>query len=113
MALQDYLVDFCMLDKRTVEDGYGGVEETWIDGAHFMAGLTTKQSTQAQIAYQQGLKTMYKLVFKPTVALKNGDKVKRVSDGLVLKITSNSRDMTTPAPAQLKMSEVTAEVIEP
>ncbi len=113
MAAKDFFVEFCMQDKRTGEDGYGGIAETWIDGAHFMAGLVTKQSTQAQIAYQQGLKIMYKLVFKPTVALNYGDRVKRVSDGLMLKITSNSRDMTTPTPAQLKLSEVTAEVIEP
>lgn len=113
MALQDYLVDFCMLDKRTVEDGYGGVTPEYAEGARFKAGITTNQSNEARIAYQQGLKVIYTLVFKPTIALENGDRVKRLSDGLVLRITSKSRDMTTPTAAQLQMSQVTAEVIEP
>lgn len=113
MALEDYFTDFCMMDRRTVEDGYGGVTTQYVEGAHFQAGITTKQSTQARIAYQQGLKVMYTLVFKPTISVNNGDVVKRLSDGLTLKVTSKSRDMTTPAAAQLQMSQVSAEVIEP
>lgn len=113
MALDDYMVDFCMLDKRTVEDGYGGVTTEHVEGARFKAGITTNQSNEAKIAYQQGLKVIYTLVFKPTIALENGDRVKRLSDGLVLRITSKSRDMTTPARANLRMSQVSAEVIDP
>lgn len=113
MAVQDYFTDFCMLDKRTVSDGMGGVTPTYVEGAHFKAGITTNQSNEAKIAYQQGLKVMYTLVFMPIITLTNGDRVKRLSDGLVLRITSKSRDMTTPEAAQLKISQVTAEVVEP
>lgn len=113
MAVQDYFVDFCMRDKRTASDGMGGINVSYIDGAQFKAGITTNQSNEAKIAYQQGLKVMYTLVFMPTITLENGDRVKRLSDGLVLRVTSKSRDMTTPAAAQLKISQVTAEVVEP
>lgn len=113
MALNDFFVPVCMVDKRTVPDGLGGVDVTYIDGAHFMAGIVAKQNTQAQIAYQQGLKTIYTVVFKPTAGLSFGDRIKRLSDGLMLKITSNARDMTTPERADIQLSQVSAEVIEP
>lgn len=113
MALQDFFVEMCMMDRNSVSDGMGGVVPNYTEGAHFMAGITTNQSTQARVAYQQGLKTMYTIVFKPTVTLAYGDRVKRISDGLVFKVTSNARDMTTPAAAALQMSQVTAEVVEP
>lgn len=113
MALKDFFVDMQFMDKRTVEDGYGGVTDGFIPGAKFRAGITTKQSTEAQIAYQQGLKTIYTIVFEPNVQLHFGDRVKRISDGRVFRVTSNAQDMTTPARANLRMSQVSAEVIEP
>ena len=75
MAVQDYFTDFCMLDKRTVSDGMGGVTPTYTEGAKFKAGISTNQSNEAKIAYQQGLKVMYTLVFMPTITLENGDRI--------------------------------------
>ena len=108
----DFFTPVCMLDKRTSADGYGGVNVSYVEGAQFMAGIVTKQSTTAQIAYQQGVKTLYTVVFEPKITLFNGDVIKRLSDGKVLRVTSNSRDMTTPEKAQLKMSQCTAEAID-
>lgn len=113
MALTDFFVDVCIMDKYTQADGMGGIITTYADGAAFRAGITTKQSTEAQIAYQNGLKTIYAIVFEPKITLQQGDRVKRISDGRVFRVTSNASDMTTPAAAHLKMSQVSAEVIEP
>ena len=113
MTPTEHFVDVCMLDKRTTADGLGGVDVTFVDGAHFKAGIVAKQSTTAQIAYQQGVKALYVIAFDPRVVLSPGDMVKRLGDGKVFRVTSDSRDMTTPKQAHLKLSQVTAEVITP
>ena len=112
MALRDFFVDMCMMDKRTTPDGVGGFIPHFVEGAHFRAGISTKQSTEAMIAYQQGLKTVYVIAFEPVVDLKHGDRVKCLKDGRMFRVTSDAHDMVTPRMAQLKMSQVTAEVVE-
>lgn len=112
MALTDFFEPFAMMDRITHEDDLAGIVHTWQEGAHFRAGITTKQSTQARIAYQDGAKVMYTIVIPETMDLQKDDRVKRLSDGLFLRITSNAQDMTTPAAAQMKFRQVTAEAIQ-
>lgn len=113
MTPTNWFEDVCIMDKRTTPDGYGGVNVELIEGAHFKAGIVKKTSTQAMIAYQQGVKTMYVIAFEPKIALSPNDCIKRLSDGKVFCVTSDSKDMTTPKGAELKMSQVSAEVIDP
>ena len=103
----------CMVDRRTVSDGMGGMVDTWVDGAVFAAAFAQVSSTDALIAYQTGQKTMYKVITRQTVALKHNDRIRRLSDGQMMRITSSAQDMRTPASSWLKMYQVTAEVIEP
>jgi hypothetical protein len=103
----------CMVDRRTVADGMGGMVDTWVDGAVFAAAFAQVSSTDALIAYQTGQKTMYKVITRQTVALKHNDRIRRLSDGQMMRITSNAQDMRTPDSSGLKMYQVTAEVIEP
>ena len=110
--LSDFFVDCCMMDKRTVADGFGGITTEWVDGAEFSAGITRVSSNEAMIAYQNGLKVMYNVVFDENITLTQNDRIKRLNDGLVLRITSASRDMTTPAVSEVKYSQVSAEVID-
>lgn len=112
MALQDFFVEMCMMDRRTAPDGQGGFIPHFVEGAHFLAGIATKQSTEALIAYQQGLKTVYVIAFEPKIELKHGDRVKCLKDGRVFRVTSDAQDMVTPKVANLKMAQVTAEVVE-
>lgn len=112
MALNDYFEDFCILDWKSVPDGLGGIRWDVSEGVSFRAGLSTNQSTEARLAYQTGVKVLYTLVVEKHMKLEQGDGVKRLSDGLMLRITSNSRDMQTPEIAQVQYAQVTAEVLE-
>lgn len=111
--LSDYFEDFVMQDKSSQPDGFGGIVWTYSDGAPFRAGISTNSTTEAQIAVQNGMKALYTIVHPVALTLRQDDLVKRVKDGRVYRITSNSADMTTPAIAQVQYSQVTAEVVEP
>lgn len=112
MALEDYFVPVCYVDRVTVPDGSGGVYETWKQGAEFRAGITLKSSTEALIAERNGMKAIYAVVTLPVIELRKDDRIMRIDTGDVLRVTSNGRDMTTPGVASLKMRQVTAEVVE-
>lgn len=113
MALEDFFCACVMLDKRTAPDGFGGVVETWEEGAGIRLGITRNSSTEAQIAYQNGTKELFTLVMLPVLSLSPGDRVKRLKDGKVFRVTSDSRDMTTPEVAQVQFRQCDAEVVNP
>lgn len=111
--LDQYFVPACMLDLVSESDGFGGVIKVWKDGAKFEAAFAMNGSTDAQIAQQTGQKRLFTVVTRQTVELKHNDRIKRLSDGLVLRITSNAEDIKTPDSSDLKLYQVTAEAIEP
>lgn len=109
--LTDYFETFVMQDWKSAPDGFGGLTWELTDGAEFQAGINTNSSNEAQIAMQNGMKTIYTIVHPITLTLEKDDRVKRKKDGRIYRITS--ADMTTPGVAQVQYSQVTAEVVEP
>lgn len=111
MAWTDFLDDACMVDKRTESDGMGGIITTWVEGAPFKAGFIRNSSTEAQIAYQAGTREMFTIVFSDILELLPNERIKRIKDGKVFRIVSDSRDMTTPAQSDMHFREADAEVV--
>ena len=110
MSLLDEAMDKCtMLDKTTVEDGYGGYITTWTDGAEFMAAITFDTSMQARTADKQGVTSMYTVTTSKALTLEYHDVFRRVRDGKIFRVTSDGDDKYTPASATLNMRQVTAE----
>lgn len=101
-----------ILDTTTKPDGFGGYDEVLTEGAPFNAAIAINNTTEAQIAYQTGTKRIYTVVTLPVVKLKQGMKIRRVYDGLTLRITSNASDMTAPDMSSLKMAQVNAEAVD-
>lgn len=112
MALDDFFEPFIMQDWSSAPDGLGGLTWTLTDGASFLAGISTDSSTEAKIAEKNGMKKIYTIVTPQTVVLEQNDRVKRVRDGKLYRITSDSADMTTPVVSGMKFSQVSAEVVE-
>lgn len=112
MLLDSKMKKWHVLDTITKPDGYGGYNEVLTIGAPFEAACTLKSNTEAQIAYANGLKKQYAVVTRQTVRLKHGMKIQRDEDGLMLKVTSDAADMQTPKESDLKLYQVTAEVVE-
>ena len=110
--LQSRLKPFVIMDTVTRPDGFGGYDEVLADGAPFDAATTIKSSTEALIAYQDGAKKIYTVVTRQTVRLRRGMKIRRVEDGLTLRVTTDAEDMKTPDISDLKLYQVSAEAIE-
>lgn len=110
--LESRMKPFVIMDTVTVPDGFGGYDEVLTAGAPFDAATVIKNSTEAQIAYQTGTKKIYSVVTRQTVRLKHGMKIRRVEDGLTLRVTTDAADLKTPDISDLKLYQVSAEAIE-
>ena len=114
MSLLSEAMENCiMMDKTTVSDGRGGVITTWQDGAEFSAAITFDSSMQARAAEAAGVKALYTITTRKDVNLQFHDVLRRLSDGRILRVTSNGDDKKTPASATLNMRQVTAEQFDP
>lgn len=111
MALEDFFEDFNIQSKVYVETGFGTFEPQYTNGANFRAGISTNSSAEAQIAERNGMRTIYTIVHLPSITLHKDDRVQRIKDGHIYRITSDSTAMTTPAIADMQYAQVTAEVI--
>ena len=111
MSLLDSAMEpFAMMDKKSVTpDGYGGVTFRYEEGARFEAAATFDTSVQARVGAVQGVTSLYTVTTRKTIILDYHDVIKRVSDGLILRVTSRGQDKATPESATLDMRQVSAE----
>lgn len=108
--LKDSMVKVRFLEKTRIPDGEGGFITNWTDGAEFMASITFDDSMQARIGDKLGVTSMYKVTTSKRNKLEYHDVIKRLSDGKVLRITSDGDDVQTPPSAQFgQYLQVTAE----
>lgn len=110
MSLLDSAYEpFVMMDQQSTRDSYGTISRVWTEGAKFEAAATYDTSIQARAAGVQGVTSLYTVTTPRGVTLNYYDVIKRLSDGLVLRITSRGLDKATPKEAGLDMRQVTAE----
>lgn len=112
MLLESKMKPFVIIDTVTVPDGFGGYNEVLADGAPFDGAAVIKNNTEALIAYQSGVKKLYSVVTRQTVKLKRDMKIRRIEDGLTLRVTSDAADFKTPDISDLKLYQVSAEAID-
>jgi len=107
--LEEAYEPFVMMDQRSIRDSYGTIVRTWEEGAEIEAAATYDTSLQARVAGVQGVTSLYTVTTPKSIALNYHDVIMRVSDGLVLRVTSRGQDNRTPNGAGLNMRVVTAE----
>ena len=96
MNLLEGMMDACvMMDKTTVSDGMGGIVSVWVEGAEFAAYVRKESAPEIIVAEQTGAKEMFTVVVPLTVSLEYHDVFKRVRDGAIFRLTSNTRDGET------------------
>lgn len=112
--IEKYFEDVIIMDKRTVTDPISGTSSVWVDGATIRAGVVTDSSTAAKIAYQNGARVMYTVVYTGEYDLEIGDRLKRVADGTIMTVKSSPADMTPPDTASEMMNfrQVRAEAVK-
>lgn len=110
MALKDYLsTEFVLLDKTSVPDPMGGILYQYTEGARFMGAAVMNNSTEMRIAQQSGAKTVYTLVVDKRIQLERDQLIRRVSDKADFRLTTDTRDMATPAKAMNQFSQANME----
>lgn len=111
--LESRMEDVVKLDETTAPDGFGGFVHTWTPGAAFKAAILRTSSTEAQIAYQSGVKAMYTIYTKQIAKLRRNDRIRRVSNGRELRVTTDAEEDGTPGISTFDLYRVYAEVVEP
>lgn len=110
MSLLSEAMDKCtILDKRTVDDGYGGFVTKYTEGASFNAAITFDTSIEARRADKEGVSSLYTVTTDKALTLNYHDVFRRDSDNKIFRVTSDGDDKFTPASAGLSMRQVTAE----
>lgn len=104
--------DFTIINKSVIDDGYGGVTTAWVDGATIKGALAYDSSTQMKIAQAMGVTSSYTLTVKKNVLLDYHTVLRRESDKMLIRLTSNSDDKKTPESAYLDMRQYSAEQYE-
>lgn len=107
--IDEYMTSCVMLDKRSVPDGLGGFSYQWTEGAAFNAAIVKDSSMQAKMAEKQGVTELYTVTVYKGAVLQYHDIFRRVSDGAVFRVTSNTVDSETPERATFQIGQVSAE----
>ena len=107
--LFDAMESCTMLDKRTVDDGYGGYISEYVEGASFDAAITFDTSIQARRADAEGVSSLYTVTTGRGITLQFHDVFRRGRDGKIFRVTSDGDDKYTPKSTSLDMRQVTAE----
>lgn len=110
MSLLDEAMEgFMLLNKVRVPDGYGGTITQWTDGAVIKGAIVYNSGAQVQIAQSMGAMGSYTLTVRKNVELDYHDVIRRLDDGKIFRITSNSDELKTPDSATLNMRNYNAE----
>ena len=99
----------CHVNKAVVDDLYGSTTEVLTDGAQFDAYIIKNTTTEAQIAEKQGIKEIFTVVVRKGTNLEYNNLIRRLSDSVIYKITSNIKDSEAPGASTVKVAKVTAE----
>ena len=104
------LVDCVMLVKKRVPDEQGGfLDAAWADDAPFKAAIVKDSSTQARRAEQESVTSVYTVTTPKGIGLDYHEVFRRVSDGAIFRVTSDSKDSETPEVASFQFEQVSAE----
>ena len=106
--LENAYEKFILMDKRTSDDGYGGIITEWVEGASVWGALVLDSSNSAKIAQALGVTDVYTLTVRKDTLLDFHDVLKR-SDGKYFRITNDADDKKTPTSAGLNMRQYSAE----
>ena len=107
--LHESMEECTMLDKISVEDGYGGFYTIYQDGANFNAAVVLDNSMQSRIADKEGVTALYTVTTEKNINLQFHDVFRRNSDQKIFRVLSDGDDKKTPNSALLNMRQVSAE----
>lgn len=110
MTLIDELMEECVImDRSSVEDGLGGFDYIWKEGASFTASIVKDTTLDARIAEKSGVTEVYTITVYKGIPLIYNTVFKRLKDNTTFRVTSNITDSETPPRATFQIGQVSAE----
>lgn len=110
MSLIDKFARECeLLEFVEHPDGQGGTVTDWMPKARFPAAFVKKNSGTGTTAEKSVNSEQYTVTVPGRPGLKYNDVIRRVCDGLILRVTSDSADTSPPACATFMFEQVNAE----
>ena len=110
--LSEAFTDFVIVNKSIVDDGYGGTNTVWTEGATIQGAMVQDSDLESKIAEVMTSKNLYTFTVSKSIELDYHTVLKRVSDNKIFRLTSNSDDKKTPPSATLDMRQYSAEEFE-
>ena len=107
--LEKAMEEVVLMEKHREPDGEGGFITNWQESITFKCAITFDTSIQARVAEAQGVTSRYTVTTGKNAKLDFHDVIKRLRDGKVFRITSDSDDKQTPSSASFQFLQVTAE----
>ena len=110
MSLIDKLARTCELLERVEHpDGQGGTMTDWMPAMRFPAVFEKVDSREGSTADKSAAIERYKITTPKRIGLKHNDVIRRINDGLVLRVTSDSDNTSPPSFATFVLEQVNAE----
>ena len=97
------------MQKTRTPDGEGGWNTYWAEGPSFRAAVVRDTTLNARVAEKEGMTAVYTVTTDKNLPLDFHDVFKRLSDGQVFRVTSDSTDKETPERASFQFHQVSAE----
>lgn len=108
--IDEAMTTFVIMNKTTVNDGYGGYETVWTDGASIQAAIDIPDSDLALIADKLTERKNCRIYTSKVVLLQVNDVLRR-EDGLYFRVQEDGTDNKTPGSADLDLRVCKAEII--
>ena len=110
MSLISEMMESCkIMNHIRTDDAFGSWIDTWEEGASFNATIIKDSTTEATVAERQGISEIFTVVTGKGFPLSYHDVFKRLSDGAIFRVTSESKDSEAPARSSVQIAKVTAE----
>ena len=107
--LDEYCEEYVVLNKLTVNDGYGGYKTVWQEGASFKGALAVASDNEVTVAQAMGEKVSHTMLIDKELVLDYHTVVKRVCDDKIFRVTSTGAEMYTPASSSLNKRKISCE----
>ena len=107
--LDEYSDEYVIVNKLTVDDGFGGYRNVWQDGATIKAALAIATQSEVTVAGAMGEKVTHTMLIDKSIVLEYHSVLRRKADGKVFRVTSRGAENYTPNSSSLNKRKITCE----
>lgn len=107
--LDQYSEDYVVVDKTTVNDGYGGYNVVYKDGATIKGALAIASESEVTVAGAMGERVTHTMLIDKSINLEYHSVLRRKSDGKTFRVTSRGAENYTPSSSSLNKRKISCE----